>query len=104
MILVCQFYNLPDYEKNTSLLFCNFPVLKNFILFSKNHRFRKNRKKIILSNKKADYKTARVAVNTFRTIKAEKYLIYLKIIWVSLKSLALMSELCLVAEGKIDDN
>tara|TARA_E500000178_G_C16815052_1_gene658760 strand:+ start:92 stop:868 length:777 start_codon:yes stop_codon:yes gene_type:complete len=94
------------FEKNTSVIsFANFPVLNKFYFAFQKKSFvlEKNRKKIILSNKRADYKTARVAVNTFRTIKDRKIFNLFK----NYKGIFKITgsdayNFCLVAEGKID--
>ena len=94
------------FEKNTSVIsFANFPVLNKFYFAFQKKSFvlEKNKKKIILSNKKANHKNARVAVNTFRTIKNRKIFNLFK----NYKGIFKITgsdayNFCLVAEGKID--
>ena len=91
--------------KNSILSFANFPVLRKYYIAYSNKTFvnQKNFNTRIYSNKKANYKNAKVAINTFHTIKEKKIFKFLK----RYKGLYKITgsdayNFCSIAEGKID--
>ena len=91
--------------KNSILSFANFPVLKKYYIAygKKTFIYENNIYKKIYSNKRANYKNAKIAINTFHTIKEKKVFNFLK----KYKGFYKITgsdayNFCLIAEGKID--
>ena len=92
-------------RKNSILSFANFPDLsKYYIAYDKKcFLYDKNKSRRIYCNKKANYKNAKVVINTFNTIKKKKIFSFFK----KYKGIFKISgadayNFCLIAEGKID--
>ena len=91
--------------KNSILSFANFPVLRKYYIAYNNKTFvnQKNFNKRIYSNKKANYKNAKVVINTFHTIKVKKIFKFLKRYKGFYKITGSDAyNFCSIAEGKID--
>ena len=91
--------------KNSILSFANFPVLRKYYIAygSKSFLYQNNSYKRIYSNKRANYKNAKIAINTFHTIKEKKIFNFLK----EYKGFYKITgsdayNFCSIAEGKID--
>ncbi len=91
--------------KNSILSFANFPILRKYYIAYGNKTFvnQKNFNRRIYSNKKANYKNAKIAINTFHTIKEKKIFKFLKRYKGFYKITGSDAyNFCLIAEGKVD--
>tara|TARA_B100000965_G_scaffold391286_1_gene399148 strand:+ start:73 stop:843 length:771 start_codon:yes stop_codon:yes gene_type:complete len=91
--------------KNSILSFANFPILRKYYIAYGNKTFvnQKNFNRRIYSNKKVNYKNAKIAINTFHTIKEKKIFKFLKRYKGFYKITGSDAyNFCLIAEGKVD--
>ena len=94
------------YLRNKPILsFANFPILNSFYysLGKKSFKFKSGKKKIIKSNKKCIFSSAKIVLNTYRPLKNKNLFNHLK----KTKQMFRVTggdayNFCLFAEGKID--
>ena len=93
------------HKRKPEVGFANFPMLeKCYLAYQKRtYLISSNNKKIIKSNKKTRLKNAKIAINTFRTVKIKKIRKFIN----SFKGIFRITgcdayNFCLIAEGKVD--